>query len=90
MLLKFYNLEDTWQYKDVYWLYFELIYDLTLLPKEHLETKLEYKIMNVQQWDRYSGYSMEVGYLNFEASMSFMDKNKKENYIFMSYYEFPK
>jgi len=90
MLLKFYNFETNWQYKDVYWLYFELIYNLTLLPEEHLEARFKYRITNVQEWDSYSGYPIsEDVYLDFEASMSFIDKNKKENYIFRSYYEFP-
>jgi hypothetical protein len=90
MLLKFSNFEDKWQYRNVYWLYFELVYNLTLLPEEHLKAKFEYRIMNVREWDSYSGYLIyETVYLGFEASMFFIDKNKKENYIFRSYYEFP-
>jgi len=90
MLLKFYDWKTTWQYKNVYWLYFELMCELKLLPEENLEAKFKYEIMNVKEWDNYSGYPIcEAGYLDFEASMSFIDKNKKENYIFKSYYEFP-
>jgi hypothetical protein len=90
MLLKFYDVETTYFGNINRYAGFELVYDLILLLQEHLKVRFKYKILNLQEWNYYSGYLVyEAGHLDFEASMSFIDKNKKENYIFRSYYEFP-
>jgi hypothetical protein len=91
MFLKFHNVETTHLGSINRYAGFELVYDLILLAQEHLKVRFKYKILNLQEWNYYSGYFVyEAGHLDFDANMFFTNKSGKENYIFRSYYEFPR